>query len=164
MWTNAHEVYFQDRVLGADRLELVRMLYSGAIEAVRAAREELAAGRISQRSQAIGKAYRIIAELATSLDRARGGEIAVRLLELYDYMMRRLTEANFQQKDQPLEEVLGLLSTLSEGWNGVIQQTATQNSRSEAWESAANEPQSYSETYSMAGYGSQGFGSQAWSF
>jgi len=160
MLTNAHEVYFLDRVMGADRLELVRMLYSGAIEAVRVAREELAAGRIGERSKAIGKAYRILAELTTSLDRTRGGDLAVRLLELYDYMMRRLTEANFQQKDQPLEEVLGLLSTLSEGWSGVAQQTGTQNTRSEAWESAVSEPQSYS----IAGYASQGYGSQAWSF
>src|SRR6185437_14017465 len=73
MLTNAHEVYFLDRVMGADRLELVRMLYSGAIEAVRVAREELAAGRIGERSKAIGKAYRILAELTTSLDRTRGG-------------------------------------------------------------------------------------------
>ena len=58
-------------------------------------------------------------ELATSLDHERGGEISQRLALLYDYIQRRLLEANLQQSDAPLAEVLGLLSTLSEAWAGV---------------------------------------------
>jgi flagellar protein FliS len=53
------------------------------------------------------------------LDHERGGEISQRLGLLYDYMQRRLLEANMQQSDAPLAEVLGLLSTLSEAWEGV---------------------------------------------
>ena len=34
-------------------------------------------------------------------------------------MLRRLTEANFRQRDEPLAEVLSLLATLAEGWEGV---------------------------------------------
>ena len=33
--------------------------------------------------------------------------------------MRQLTDANYQQRDEPLVEILGLLSTLLEGWEGV---------------------------------------------
>jgi len=164
MSMSAHETYFQNRVMAADRLELVRMLYSGAMEAVRTARVELAAGRIAARSKAIGRAYGILSELATSLDRARGGQVAERLLELYDYMMRRLNDANYQQRDEPLAEVGALLNTLAEGWSGVIQQTAQHNARSESWENAVKEPHNSS----IAGYAPQeyapGYASQAWSF
>jgi hypothetical protein len=38
---------------------------------------------------------------------------------LYDYIQRRLLEANIQQSDAPLAEGLGLLSTLSEAWAGI---------------------------------------------
>jgi flagellar secretion chaperone FliS len=119
MWQNAHDAYVESRVLSADGLELVRLLYQACTSRVRDARRHLEAGEIRARSQSISKAWEILAELVHSLDRERGGEIAVRLADLYDYMQRRLIEANFQQADGPLAEVLGLLSTLSEAWEGI---------------------------------------------
>jgi flagellar biosynthetic protein FliS len=65
------------------------------------------------------KACEIVIELASSLDRTAGGEIALRLAQLYEYMLGRLMEANLQQTDAPLAEVLGLLATLAEAWDGV---------------------------------------------
>jgi flagellin-specific chaperone FliS len=38
------------------------------------------------------------------------------LIELYDYMQRRLIVANVEQSDPPLAEVAQLLATLLEGW------------------------------------------------
>jgi len=58
-------------------------------------------------------------ELTGSLDYERGGEISLKLAQLYGYMTRMLIEANCQQNDAPLSEVLGLLSTLSEAWDGL---------------------------------------------
>ena len=56
-----------------------------------------------------------------ALDLTAPNEIAGRLAALYDYMQKRLLEANFKQIDAPLGEVLGLLTTLSEGWAGIQQ-------------------------------------------
>ena len=119
MWQNAHDAYVESRILSADGMELVRMLYQACTSAVRDARRHLEAGEIRERSQSITKGWEILAELAHSLDRERGGEIATRLADLYDYMQRRLLEANLQQADGPLAEVLGVLVTLSEAWEGV---------------------------------------------
>jgi flagellar protein FliS len=119
MWQNAHDTYFESRVLSADPIELVGMLYQAATGAVGEARRHLAAGDIAARARAISKASAILIELATSLDHERGGQISANLARLYDYMLRRLTDANLQQSDVPLAEVLGLLATLSEGWEGV---------------------------------------------
>jgi flagellar protein FliS len=121
---NGHDAYLEGRILSADPLELVRMLYQGASHAVRQARHALAEGDIAGRSRAISNAYDILAELVGSLDRERGGEIAVRLAHLYDYLQRRLLDANFQQADAPLAEVLSLLATLAEAWDGAQAQTA----------------------------------------
>ena len=126
MGYSAHEAYLESRVLSADPIELVRMLYQGATGAVREARRSLADGDIAARSRSIRKAYEILAELTTALDHARGGEISLRLAALYDYMQRRLIDANLQQQDAPLAEVLRLLSTLAEGWDGVQARAAAQ--------------------------------------
>jgi flagellar protein FliS len=119
MWPNAHDAYLESRILSADPIELVNLLYQACTAAVRDARHHLANGEILARSRAITRASEVLIELTTALDHEHGGEISQRLAQLYDYMLRRLTEANFQQSDAPLAEVLGLLSTLGEAWDGL---------------------------------------------
>ena len=108
--------YLETEVQSASPLQLVRLLYQGALEAVVTARSALGAGDILTRSRKISKATLILNELALNLDHSKGGEISRSLAELYDYMARRLNEANFQQVDAPLAEVQDLLQTLSEAW------------------------------------------------
>ena|SRR5947209_8556991 len=124
MYQNPHETYLEGRVASASPLELVRLLYQGASDAVRDARRYLADGEIALRSRAISKACEILIELTTSLDHSAGGEISGRLEQLYDYMQRRLLDANMQQADAPLAEVLALLATLGEAWDEIAVQNA----------------------------------------
>ena len=95
------------------------MLYRGAMEAIGAARAHLASGAIRERSNQIMRAWRILDELAQSLDHQRGGEISPALARLYAYMQTRLIEANARQADAPLAEVEALLGTLREAWQSV---------------------------------------------
>jgi flagellar protein FliS len=117
-YANANAAYLESRLLSADPVELIRILYEAAASAVEDARQRLAAGEIIERSRSINKACGILAELIRSLDRERGGEVAERLSQLYGYMYARLVEANRLQADAPLADVLGLLSTLAEAWKG----------------------------------------------
>ncbi len=119
MATSAHETYLESRILTADPVELVRILYRLAIDQVREAREHLDKGDIAARGKAISAASQAIGELHGSLDMPAGGEIAQRLSQLYDYMQRRLLDASLHQSTEPLNEVLGLLSTLAEAWQAV---------------------------------------------
>lgn len=116
MYNTASDAYLESRVLLASPEELIRLLYEGAIEAVRDARRHLAGADVASRAASISKASEIVAELAVSLDFTRGGDIAKRLMLLYDFVLNRLTEANISQKDEPLSEALGVLVTLSEAW------------------------------------------------
>jgi len=111
--------YLAQKTLAAEPLELVAMLYLKAISEVREARRHLAEGRIALRSKAISKAFEVISELDGSLNLEAGGELSTRLRALYGYCLVRLLDANLQQSDGPLAEVLGLLSTLSEGWHAI---------------------------------------------
>ena len=112
----ANEAYLESEVLSADPLELVRILYRGASEAVTAARDALRAGDIRARSRAISKAHDIVSELALAVSHDTDPQLSRNLVELYAYMQQRLHEANFCQTDPPLAEVAQLLYTLSEAW------------------------------------------------
>ncbi len=119
MSTSAHDAYLESRVLTADPVGLVRILYRTAIDRIREAREHLEKGDIAARSKAIFVASQAISELNCSLDYAAGGELSHRLAQLYEYIVRRLLEANFQQSAEPLNETLGLLTTLFEAWQSI---------------------------------------------
>ncbi len=122
MPTQAHNAYLESRILSADPLELVCLMYRAAIDEVRSARLQLQNRDIRSRSNAITKACTILSELTVCLDRRAGGDYPERLRELYGYMMHKLSEGNFQQRDEPMVEVLGLLSTLLEGFEGAQKQ------------------------------------------
>src|SRR5579883_2798050 len=119
MYSTPYATSLETRILAATPLELVSILYDGALEAVQSARRHLAEGLIRERSQAVTKAVEILMELSTSLDHERGGELSARLGDLYGYMQRVLLDANFRQTDPGLAEVEGLLKTLREAWQAV---------------------------------------------
>jgi len=137
MWRSAHDTYLEERILSADPVELVHMLYQAATTAVADARRHLAERQIPERARCITKACNILVELNTSLDLARGGEFGLRLSHLYGYMYRRLVEANVHQSDEALAEVTGLLHTLMEGWAAVQAGLQPETPRENAWMAAA---------------------------
>jgi len=117
--SNPYSTYFENRILGASPLELVNILYDEAIQSVRLARRHLSEGRIAERSSAINRAQSILLELASAVNRKEGGELARQLVELYDYEIGRLNEANLTQRDEPLAEVEHLLQTVAEAWHTI---------------------------------------------
>ena len=116
MISNPYAAQLDVSILTAEPIELVRILYRTALGSVSAARAHLAAGEIQERSQAINKAVGILHELAVSLNPEVGPALARTLAELYDYMQRRLLQANCEQSDAPLAEVMGLLETMTDAW------------------------------------------------
>ncbi len=111
-----YEQYLDSEVLAAEPIKLVQMLYRGALDAISGARRALVSGDIPTRSRLITKASAILNELALSLDHSKQPELCRNLVELYDYMLRRLIEANTQQIEPPLVEVERLLSDLLSAW------------------------------------------------
>jgi flagellar protein FliS len=116
MWKDA---YFDGRILTADPLELVHILYEHTLTMVRDGRRYLAEGNIPARGRAITRAIAALDELDGSLDRRAGGSISRNLAALYQYMRLRLLTANIQQQDAPLKEVESLLVTLGEAWSAI---------------------------------------------
>jgi flagellar protein FliS len=104
-------------VASASPLKLIIMLYDGALAALLGAKVNMAAGNIAAKGSAISKAITIIDNgLRASLDKTAGGEIADNLDALYDYMTRRLLQANLQNDVGIVEEIHRLLADLRSAW------------------------------------------------
>lgn len=112
--------YLESQILGASPLELVVILYRGAVDAVRAARSAIQERDVRERNHQIVKAHELLSELARSLDHQRGGDLSRKLADLYDYLQRRLLAANVEQSAAPLDEVERLLNVLLEGWTASL--------------------------------------------
>jgi flagellar protein FliS len=160
MFNHAHNAYHESRILTADPIELIHLMYQAAIAEVRSARLHLQNKDIRSRSKAITQACSILTELTGSLDSKNGGDYAERLRDLYAYMMQKLTEANFKQRDEPLAEVLGLLVTVLEGWEGV--QSKVQSAQEPVWAPVEEIPVAAASVW--ATMPDVSYTSQAWSF
>ncbi|MDM9651009.1 flagellar protein FliS [Pseudomonas indoloxydans] len=107
------------QVVEASPHRLIQMLLEGGLDRIAQARGALERKQIALKGELIGKAVAIIGGLREALDLKAGGELAANLDALYDYMMRRLTEANIHNDPQRLDEVAGLLRQVKSGWDGI---------------------------------------------
>ena len=107
-------------VVAANPHKLILMLFEGARIALSSALIHMRNGEITAKGESISKAIAIISSgLQASLDIKAGGELAEQLHALYDYMSRRLLQANLQNKSEYIEEVARLLAELNAAWETI---------------------------------------------
>ncbi|WP_243299764.1 flagellar export chaperone FliS [Bacillus litorisediminis] len=116
---NPYKAYQDNSVNTATPGELTLMLYNGCIKFIRLARLGLDEKNIEQKNTNIQKAQRIIQELMVTLN--PDFEISQQMLPLYDYMNRRLIEANVKNDRAILDEVEGFVTEFRDTWKQVIQ-------------------------------------------
>ena len=105
--------------------QLISMLFEGARERLARAIGHAERGEVAAKGECIGRVILILESLQSSLDTAAGdGEIAANLADLYDYMGRRLTEANLRTDTAMMNEVRELLGVLADGWNAIPPEAA----------------------------------------
>lgn len=114
------QVSIESGVMSASPHQLIVMLLDGALSALLRARILMNQGNIAGKGQAISKAINIIDNgLKNGLNHEQGGEIADNLAALYDYMKRRLMQANLQNDITAIEEVTGLLENIADAWRQI---------------------------------------------
>lgn len=119
------KVGIETGVISASPHKLIIMLFDGAIVSISNAIQHMKNGDISAKGQSISKAISIIENgLRASLDKKVGGEIAVSLDALYEYMNNRLLTANLQNSPEYLVEVQNLLRDLKSSWEAIAPEKA----------------------------------------
>lgn len=106
-------------VVDADPHKLVALLLGGACERIRLASACLSQGDQARKGKAIGEACAIVGHLNGSLDHEAGGEIAVNLSALYDFVVQRLTEGNLHNDASALKDALEVLGEIESAWNAI---------------------------------------------
>lgn len=116
---NPYKVYRETQIQTASGLELVILLYNGAIKFLKQAAQAIEEKQIPPAHNALIRAQAIISELRATLDHEAGGEIAQALEQLYEYMNHRLVEANLRKDLAPVQEVIGMLEELRDAWQEI---------------------------------------------
>jgi flagellar protein FliS len=119
------KVGLETGVVASSPHKLIVMLFDGALTAIRNAGVHMKAREIEKKGNAISKAIMIVENgLRASLDKEAGGNIAVQLDALYDYIGRRLLTANLTNDQAILDEVTALLADLKGAWEAIGDQQA----------------------------------------
>jgi len=132
------QVGVETGVLAASPHRLIAMLYEGALKAIDQASACMMAGDIEKKGEAVARAVQIIlVGLRAGLNREAGGELADNLYDLYDYMARRLFEANIKNSQEMLAEVRGLLVDIKGAWDEIAGEAEKQLAATAKEEAAA---------------------------
>lgn len=114
------KVGVESGVMSASPHQLIVMLFDGALASIRGAALHMAAGNLEEKGKSISKAINIVSSgLMAGLDLERGGELAERLEQLYDYVVRLLMLANLHNDPQRLDEAISLLEDIASAWREI---------------------------------------------
>jgi flagellar protein FliS len=113
------QIGVQSKVNSSNPHSLVAMLLDGLLEKLARAQGALERGDLNNKGVALSSGIRIIDGLRASLDYQRGGDIATNLGSMYDYMERRLVEANARSDSQIVAEVVSLVNEIKDGWDSI---------------------------------------------
>ena len=108
---NAYAQYNNSKVLTASPAELTLMLYEGAIKFCNIA-------EVAIEEKDVEKAQNIIGYLQSTLDTKY--PVAQDFINIYDYLSKRLLEANVKKDKEILEEVNMHLHSVRDNWKEVM--------------------------------------------
>ncbi|MBY0505107.1 MAG: flagellar export chaperone FliS [Bryobacteraceae bacterium] len=114
--------YLESRVFSASPVELVRMIYRGALDANARARQHFANGDIAARTRCLNQSAALVAELVTSLEcppGPAGQQLEQNLRRLYDYVLHQIGQAAIDQNAAPLDLADQVLRELLSGWQAI---------------------------------------------
>lgn len=109
----------QSQIVDASPHRLIQMLMEGAIDKMAAAKGHIQRNDIQQIGNSISMAIAIVDGLRMSLDKTLDNDIVHNLDALYDYMGRRLLDANLKKDATIVEEVSKLMREIKSGWDAI---------------------------------------------
>jgi len=118
--------YRKSAIDGASPLQLVIMLYDGAMRFLNAAKVAMEEGNLHKQNEMCIRAQDIVTELISCLDTKQGGEIATNLFALYTFVFDRIVQGNIEDTPIYLDQATKVLSDLRESWSQIEKQTSRQ--------------------------------------
>ena len=116
---NPYQAYQSNAVTTASPGELTLMLYNGCLRFMKAARMAMENKEIEKKNENLIKAQNIISELRLTLNMEM--EVSKNMMAMYDYILRRLIEANMKNDTAILDEAEVLVTGFRDTWKQAIQ-------------------------------------------
>jgi flagellar secretion chaperone FliS len=116
---NPYQSYQQNAVNTASPGELTLMLYNGCLKFINLAKAAIRDENIEVKNTNVLKAQKIVQELMVTLNLDQA--VSKDLLSLYDYLNRRLIEANIKNDLMIFDEVEEFITEFRDTWKQVIQ-------------------------------------------
>lgn len=101
---------------------LIQLLMENALDRIAKARGHMARGEIAAKGACIGRAIAVIDGLRVCLEHKDSLTLSRQLEALYDYLARRLLQANLDNDVQALDEVSHLLGEIKQAWDAIPQE------------------------------------------
>lgn len=115
---NAYAQYKNSKILTASPAELTLMLYEGAIKFCNIAIAAIEQKDIEKAHTNIQKTQKIIEHFRLTLDMKY--PVAQDFDRVYEYLQRRLVQANIKKDEEILKEVLEHLHSMRDTWKEVM--------------------------------------------
>lgn len=128
----AAQNYLRAKVLTATPEQLQLMLYDGAIRFCEQARIGLQNKNYEQSYNSLSRAQKIILEMTASLKHDVAPDLCSKLAGLYNFIYRKMIEANVDHSMAALEEALNLLRYQRETWSMLLHQLGKQKAAAAA--------------------------------
>lgn len=106
--------YLEQKIMSARPEELTYMLYEGLVKFIKQGILYNEDHNVQKTHEAIMRAQAIVTELDVTLDREY--DLSEGLAQMYEYMNRRLMDANLSKDTEILKEVLTYSETLRDTW------------------------------------------------
>lgn len=117
---HGYQAYKKTQIQTSDQGRLILLCYDGAIGFLVQALKAQSNRDIISMTELLTKTQNVLWELINGLN-FDAGPIASNLDAIYNYMIRRLIEAQYYNRSEPIKEVLGYLQELRESWQQVIE-------------------------------------------
>lgn len=113
---NAYNTYKTNSINYASKDQLLLMLVDGAVRFAKIAKGAMEDRDVKKAHENIVKAENIFYELMASLDVSKAGNWGQSLMSVYDFIVRRLTDANIKKDAAIMDEVIPLIENIKDTW------------------------------------------------
>ena len=125
---NAYGAYRSAEVNTVSQKDLIVRLYEGSERFIEAACREIEGQNFVGSMHECRRARDIFMELMATLNFEEGGEFALRLKDLYSFLIFQLSEGSLKKDIAQLRKLLPIIKTLREGWEMIPDEEANTTS------------------------------------
>ena len=119
MYTSVSNNYNRVSVETSDQKTLILICYDEAIRSLRMGKDCYLNKKYEEKARQFTRAQDFISELASSLNMEAGGEIALYLRNIYQFILSNIVKADSNKNIKMIEYMIAMLSELRSAWEEI---------------------------------------------